>query len=383
MKVDLKICPACGMEQIRRLVCAPDFPAILFPIEPEKRSSVSTAPLVVMGCEACGHLFLTDIDSEFNQRLYSDYYYLYPYSNLESMVEAYRKPFERVFNLFAHRDAAGRSLLEIGCSEEGQLDLFKTAGYSCTGISPGSNSGVGVTLIDGFYENVVFGQQFDCVVSRFNLEHVIDLELFLHKVHRDLCDGGLFFVQVPNVESFFDSGMIGVFAHEHPQYFNRTSLSAALGRTGFQLEFIRADVSDASIIAVGRKPCSSSFSLERIGRNLEMADTVLEIMMAEHDASFVFYGAGLTLCTLLYIDRRIIDFESRMLVVDDNPVLAGKFMPNTDLQVYRLDTIPDPSGSVLFVFLNSLYHSKVLPRAKALGFRKIFFLDGSAVHEYA
>lgn len=46
---------------------------------------------------------------------------------------------------------------------------------------------------------------------------------------------------------------LGFFAHEHPHYFSRSSLSMVLERAGFKIELIRADISDPSIIAVARK----------------------------------------------------------------------------------------------------------------------------------
>lgn len=99
------------------------------------------------------------------------------------MEEAYRKPFERVFRFFTEGgDGAGKTLLEIGCSSHMQLELFRAAGLACTGISPGANAAQSACLIDGFYESTPFATQFDCIVSRFNLEHIIDLGVFLSKV---------------------------------------------------------------------------------------------------------------------------------------------------------------------------------------------------------
>ena len=163
---------------------------------------MASAPLNATYCNSCEHIFLTDIDRDFNSKIYSEYYYLYPFSELEFMMEAYRKPFEKIFNYFSHHEAPKKNLLEIGCSSEQQLDIFISKGYECTGISPGAESSENINLIDGFYESVKFESNFDYIVSRFNLEHIIDLNKFLKKVYKELRDDGLFFVQVPNVLSF-------------------------------------------------------------------------------------------------------------------------------------------------------------------------------------
>ena len=336
-----------------------------------------------MGCDKCDHLFLTAIDTAFNEQLYANYYYLYPYSNLESMERAYRQPFERVFHFFTGESSIGKTLLEIGCSSHEQLALFQTKGFQCTGISPGADVVRSECLIDGFYEAVPFPSQFDCVVSRFNLEHVIDLEIFLNKVRTELSPDGLLFVQVPNVHAFLAGGMIGVFAHEHPHYFSRRSLSEVLERAGFEIELIQSSVLEPSIIAVARKRDVSLRNTDLTLRNREFANSVIDLMRNDEDANFVFYGAGLSLCTLLYMDRRICEFEGRMHIVDDNPQLLGKCMPNTNLAILPLNAVSNPKNSVLFVFLNGIYHQNLLPRAQQLGFKKIFYLDGEGVQKYS
>lgn len=380
MSIQHRSCPACGSYDIQEIVRRSSFPAVLFPIEEAKRNSVTTAALVAMGCRKCDHLFLNEIDQTFNQRLYTDYYYLYPYSNLESLETAYRRPFERVFR-FAFEDGSGvgKSLLEIGCSSDNQLDLFRAAGFACTGISPGADSLNSQSIIDGFYESHTFSQSFDCIVSRFNLEHIIDLPGFLAKAYRELKVGGLLMIQVPNVQSFLAGGMLAVFAHEHPHYFSRASLSLALERSGFKVELIQADISNPSIIACARRRDDAPHSRNQARQNLAFMDTVLDVMRKEDRASFVFYGAGLSLCALLYLDDRISEFMERMQVVDDNPLLHGRHMPNTRLKVLPLDAITEPQDAILFVLLNSIYHARVMPRVRPLGFKKVFCLTGEGV----
>lgn len=377
-------CPTCGSADIREMVRVPAFPAILFPTEAEEKSKVATATLIAMGCVKCDHIFLAEIDPIFYRALYLNYYHLYPFSNLESMTEAYRKPFERVFRFFTGRGPErGKKLLEIGCSSPAQLEFFGASGFDCSGISPDVSSTNSDCIIDGFYETYTFSTKFDHIVSRFNLEHIVDLEFFLNKVCAELEDGGLFFVQVPNVQCFLASGMLGVFAHEHPHYFSRNSLSLILERTGFEIELILANVSDPSIIAVARKRRPIAKNTERVKNNLAVASKVLDVMGDEEHSSFLFYGASLSLCTLLYASSQLAEFEGRLHVVDDNPILLGRVMPNTTLKIAPLTSIADPSRFILFVFLNSIYHSKVLPRVKGAGFKKIFYLDGAGVREYS
>jgi hypothetical protein len=368
-------CPACGSWNIRQVVDSTRYPAILFPIEKTKRARVAVDRLSVMGCNCCDHLFLGSIDTIFNSKIYSEYYYLYPYSDLESMEEPYRKPFEKVFRLASQSETkSSPSLLEIGCSSEQELSFFKNSGFKCTGISPGAVMEKGNSLIDGFYENTLFPTQFNCIVSRFNLEHIINVESFLSKVYTDLHDGGLFFVQVPNIKAFLNAGVLGVFAHEHPHYFSCKSLTTVLERSGLSIEILHGDSASPSIITVARKTKSCARAINRATHNLSYAETVIDMMLKE-DSRFAFYGAGLSLCTMLYTDKRLNKFSEKICVVDDNPILVGRYLPHTNIEIAPLTSITAPDQTVLFVFLNAVYHSRVLKNVCDYGFKRIYCLD--------
>jgi hypothetical protein len=298
------------------------------------------------------------------------------------MQDSYRKPFERVFNFFTCDNLINHSLLEIGCSSEDQLDFFRKKGFSCKGISPGINSSQDTGFIDGFYESTSFVEKFNYIVSRFNLEHIIDLKFFLDKISTELTDEGLFFIQVPNTQAFLFNGIFGIFAHEHPQYFSKKSLCIAIERAGLELQFLQADISDPSIILVAKKRPKLLPNLDLAPTNIEHMEDVINLLKDQQETPFVFYGAGLSLCSLLYLDRQLIDFQGRILIVDDNPALWEKYMPNTDLKIQSLSSIEDAAGMILLILLNPIYHKMVLPRTRSLGFKKIYCLDVAGLKEF-
>jgi len=370
------ICPACGGSELAELVHTSQFPAILFPIEKAKRSSVATSDLRGLSCQGCNHIFLDDIDLDFNRSLYRDYYYLYPYSALESMGDAYRRPFENAFT-FLKGSGKGARLLEVGCSSGKQLEFFSTLGYSSVGVSPGAEVTEDCELIDDFYENVPFSQEFDCVVSRFNLEHIVDLDLFFRKVRSELKEGGCFFVQVPNIEAFFEAGLLNVFAHEHPHYFCKKSLTKLLTRVGFELEFI--DAQGPSIIAMARSVSKVFAPLQLMSRARDVVEKIISLMEAGEGRRFIFYGAGLSLTGLLYLDRRIMALENSIVLVDDNPILLGRYMPNTNLMVSAFEDVSFEPSDVVFVLLNEVYHPRVAEKIENVNSGPVYWLSGDGL----
>jgi len=363
------------------LTAIKDFPAILFPIEQDKRHQVSAADLSVYTCQTCGHGFLIDIDIEFNSRLYSNYYYLYPFSSLESMNPHYREPFEKIFELYV-KSGTGEKLLEIGCSDERQFDSFISRGFDCVGVSPGASTGQRVTLVDGYYESTTLLEKFRVIVSRFNLEHIIFPEPYLEKVRSELEEGGIFIAQVPNFDFFIQAGIICSFAHEHPQYFSERSLRLLLERMGFQIDLLWG-VGQPSLIVIARKKGPSSDLSAKARKNLGFVDQVAGLLQLNGDKRFLFYGASLSLAGLLYTDKRVQLYTDRLDVVDDNALLHGKFMPCTDIVVRPFSADLAGSNTIVILILSQIYHLAVLQKVLAGKPSAVFALESEGLRRLA
>lgn len=358
MKMINDVCPACASASITNLFRTKNLPAILFPIEKAKRHQVATDDIETASCQECGHVFLGELDLDFNAKLYGDYYYLYPFSALESMNAHYREPFNKIFDLFVGHEGNGRSLLEIGCSDERQFDAFLSAGFSCVGVSPGAQPSSRVEMINAFYEQFNLGRTFDVVVSRFNLEHIIRPSQYLEKIYAELSPGGYFVVQVPNFEFYVESGILFPFAHEHPQYFTATSLRCALERSGFQVGALLGR-NGQSLIAVAEKPACIWNARERLQIRNEVLVATVDEILALPQRKLVFYGAGLSLIGMLYSDGRILNTSKEIRIVDDNSMLHGRFMPQADLEVEGFSQSFIDAETAVILTLNPIYHEAV------------------------
>lgn len=358
MKMLNNVCPACASSSVAPLSRTEKAPAILFPIEKAKRHEVATDDIVTSTCLECGHVYLSELDLEFNAKLYGEYYYLYPFSALESMNAHYREPFTKVFDLFIGSEGDGRSLLEIGCSDERQFDSFLNSGFSCVGVSPGAQSSARVEMIDAFYEQLELGRTFDVVVSRFNLEHIIQPSQYLEKIFAELSTGGRFVVQVPNFEYYVESGILFPYAHEHPQYFTAKSLRRALESAGFQVSALLGH-DGLSLIAVAEKPSCTWNARERLQVTSDVLAATVDEILALPQHKVVFYGAGLSLIGMLYSDGRLSAASKKIRVVDDNSILHGRFMPRTDLEIEGFSPDVIDADTVVILALNPIYHQAV------------------------
>ncbi len=86
------------------------------------------------------------------------------------------------------------TVLDIGCGDGIHSDYFTSAGKQVTGIDyrprrPG--------VIEANYLLHQFAEPFDCIWASHVLEHQPNVQMFLHKIYRDLKPGGVLAITVP------------------------------------------------------------------------------------------------------------------------------------------------------------------------------------------
>ncbi|QDU30118.1 bifunctional 3-demethylubiquinone-9 3-methyltransferase/ 2-octaprenyl-6-hydroxy phenol methylase [Anatilimnocola aggregata] len=93
------------------------------------------------------------------------------------------------------RDFSFDTVLDVGCGYGLHTARFRAAGKQVTPTDMFSFFDGGV--VTGDYLEVQFGQQFDCLWVSHVLEHQLNVNFFLKKLHRDLKEGGLLAISVP------------------------------------------------------------------------------------------------------------------------------------------------------------------------------------------
>ncbi len=371
-------CPACLSNRTEQIAHYKNYPAILFPIEKEKRNRVATGNLQVFKCDTCGHLFLNDMNLDFNRRIYGVYYYLYPFKNLESMQRVYRDPFEKVFDFFYRGDQG--SLLEIGCDNEQQMRKFVNSGVHCTAINPGATNSAIVEFIDGYYEDGTITGLFDYIVSRFNLEHIIDLDRYFENIAENLQEDGVALVQVPNVEMFLKINMLNVFAHEHPHYFCKTSFRSLIERTGYEILYLSEAIAP-SLICAFRKTSAGGNPAKRLQTNESILKAIQLFLQQSAGKQVIFYGAGLTLSGILYsgqIDSKLL---RNLKVIDDNPILHGRYMPNTCVRIESPIQCNVDKDTTILLTLNKIYYPTVINKLAQRDVHNIFGINDCGIYK--
>ncbi|NTU53569.1 MAG: class I SAM-dependent methyltransferase [Chlorobiaceae bacterium] len=231
----------------------------------------------------------------------------------------------------------GRRLLEIGCGKGEYLSLLRETGIDAWGseYAPASVEyclDVGLPVIRTFPDNpddTISGAPFDSFASFNFMEHWPDPNAVLRSASRNLVDGGIGLVEVPNFDMIVRSAMFSEFIPDHLCYFTRETLMFALHYNGF--EVLESDVLwyDYIISAVVRK--RQPLNLGYFVKKQEQITTEISEFLDRYPAmSVAVWGAGhqaLAVMAMAGLGGKI------LYVVDSAPFKQGRYTTATHIPI--------------------------------------------------
>jgi SAM-dependent methyltransferase len=155
-----------------------------------------------------------------------------------------------------------RKVLEVGCGYGGKLTLFKRLGYETFGVEASRLRAEvcrrqGLTVFDCPVTNLEPVRQYgpyDFAYSTHVLEHIGDVSQHLAQLAALIRDGGMLYIQVPNLwlgEMLFMQSHAAVHCHT----FSLHSLATLMRRHGFSPVRIQAD-NNLHVLACKRPDCA-------------------------------------------------------------------------------------------------------------------------------
>jgi SAM-dependent methyltransferase len=144
-------------------------------------------------------------------------------------------------------------VLDVGCGAGGNLKTLQDQGWDVSGIeisklaAAHARNLVGGNIHTGTLATAPFGyKMFDMIFMSHSLEHLPSPADALQRVNALLKDDGLLVVSVPNVNSLevklFGSWWFGWDPPRHFYHFGKTTLTALLKQTGFEVQQFRTGV---------------------------------------------------------------------------------------------------------------------------------------------
>src|SRR3954447_25014245 len=224
-------CPICGSAHADKVFHIQAFPVRLFAAHGE--AAEDTAPLTLMRCRGCAHLYNREFSDALAERMYGDV----PLTNVPvhpSMV----KRLEDAITWIDPEHYAGKRVVEIGGGAGHVARLLSRAAAEvvvfepCRALTPEHLPEPNIVLISDIFRGLTPGGPADLIVCRQVIEHVADPFALLSAIRDGLATGGHAYLEVPDAR-FIDRGAaFGDIVLQHVQYFTPEAFTALARRAG-------------------------------------------------------------------------------------------------------------------------------------------------------
>lgn len=384
MSVSAASCPVCGSdleEPAVHLHGVPVHQNLLLPTFEDARREVR-GDVVLAACPRCD--FVSNVAFDDARMRYGP-----AYENTQACSPHFSRYLEGVRDELASLVRPGDLVVEVGC---GQGDLLtgicaragaRGAGYdaSYAGRDGDVQSPVHVRFERRFFLPGDERGRASLVVCRHVLEHVHRPGVLAQTMAEALIEGGVLFVEVPDLGWILESGSLWDLFYEHCSYFSPRSLSALLEGAGlavsppvasFGAQYIQVrarragpgsttarDGGDAGARSRSGGAESMASRLRTFGHKLDRQRAALVAAVERLPGPVAVWGAGakgVTFCNLAG--------ESVAVVVDKNPRKAGRFVPGAAHEVVAPDALRSRDiGSI--VVMNPNYFDEIVAEVQS------------------
>jgi SAM-dependent methyltransferase len=223
-------CPLCGVGQAVHFMTAPD------------RFHWRPAEYDLVRCPTCSYVWLANPPKPEEMRFhYSEEYHR---AIMTAGEKSAPSRWRRQRDVIARYKKAG-AILDIGCSSGGFLGTVKSGSWKLYGIEMEASTAqkareaTGAEVFVGDVLAAPFpAASFDAITGFDILEHVYRPRQFLAKVLEWLKPGGIFYVGLPNIDSWearmFGSYWYGLELPRHLSHFSPNSLRRVTASLGFR-----------------------------------------------------------------------------------------------------------------------------------------------------
>jgi len=307
-------CVICGSSELSTIVDYKDYPYFTVPVALEAKqkilSTYSESELIhdlnVEACANCGHCrHSSSPDFEVLNDLYSNYY-SYP-SPLENNYEPVRD--NQFLKVLADRlpqydiDHQYHRVYEIGCYDGYILYHLQKQGFDVEGCDPSAGALIGkrfgVKIQKELFDPKRLNNQYDIVISRHYLEHVLDPFDWINAISKAVSDEGMLIVEVPNVAFYINNGLSEVFSHQHIHGFSSDSIQLLLNKLNIHVDEV-VESENNLIVFASKSSDEDCHSLSSHAALIEVyinarernQDLVTKVLSQFNNKRIAIWGAG-------------------------------------------------------------------------------------------
>tara|TARA_B100000989_G_scaffold165566_1_gene123769 strand:- start:143 stop:1339 length:1197 start_codon:yes stop_codon:yes gene_type:complete len=363
-------CLACGAKKLKKVLDLNNQPlANSYLID--KKTKENKYELKVNSCLLCNHLQLSVAVNP------KDIYKIYDYVSGTSKTYAdYMNDFYKFSTKFVHKFKY-KNILDVGCNDGSQLDIFKKKGFNTYGVDPAKNiyeiSSKKHKVICGFFDEKTvkkINKKFDMIIFQNSFAHNLNPKKLLQNVIKLMHRDSILIIQTSQANMCKNNEFDTVY-HEHINFFNVRSMNTLLRRVNLKLHYVTKKPIHGTSYLFVVKFISDQKKIQSIVKNenflkykyyKEWGNTCLKqvknikkkIDILKKTNIVIGYGAAAKANTFINFSKVSFDF-----IVDDNKLKQNKYCPGSKIPIKSIDALKKIKEKIVIVPLAWNYYSEI------------------------
>lgn len=260
---------------------------------------------------------------------------------------------------------AGKKVLDIGTGKGEMVDVLQEAGMVGIGLeaSPVSveiGKSAARKIFQGYIGDAdlsIERNPFEAFISLNYLEHLPQPGCVIQNIYKNMADGAVGFVTVPNFEYLLKTKSLYEFVPDHISYFTKKTLTYAFEANGFEVLdcFVINEDNDIAVIAKKRKPLNLSADYQYVDSLIKNFQKIVADCKSKNK-KVATWGAGHRTLALLALSK-IRDIE---YVIDSAKFKQGKFTPVSHFPIVAPEHLKENKVDLVIIMVPGLYPGEVI-----------------------
>jgi len=386
IKLNVSNCIACNSKDLYKVIDLGLQP-LANVYKNTKTESQKKYPLVLNFCKNCSHCQLNDFVHQ--DILFKNYMYV------SGTAKEQIKYFDWFSDLVISTISKDKgNVLDIGCNDGSQLNLFKKKSFQTYGIDPAKNlhkiSSKNHKVICGYF-NEDFDKlelKFDAIVCQNAFAHNYNQLEFLQKCKKLMTNETKLFITVSQVNMIKNNEFDTIY-HEHYSYYTVNSMRTICKRAGLCLtDVVEHDAHGKTYIHIislrdGESENVSLLAQQEVDANLfdintykkyrknaeKLADKFNNTINSLRNKGFFIVGCGSPAKSNTVINFKDMQID---LVLDDNELKQEKYVPGTSIPVKPFNILKriDTYQKICYVILAWNFFDEIKSKIELLGLKK-------------
>ena len=258
----------------------------------------------------------------------------------------------------------GKHAIEIGSGKGDFLEVLGRLNLHAIGLENSKENVVfsrekGLSTEQGYLLDYVdqSSQKFSLVVCNNFLEHQPQTHTFISKLNSLLCDDGVVYISVPNLDYLLQKSCLYEFVADHLVYFTQSSLRLAFEINSFEVleQYTKNNGNDLVLVAKKKNMLDLTNAKVVVDAIIESVKSIVS-NASKSGQKITVWGAGHRALALM----AMADLQEITCVVDSASFKQGKFTPILHKKIISPDMFLNTNCDLLILMLPGNYSQQVI-----------------------